>query len=60
LPPIHWGRVGDPIKPSIFDYYAVSKIASERLVIESRLEYWVSLRQTGIMGPAMAKIKSKR
>ena len=26
LPPIHWGRCGDPIKGSAFDYYAVSKI----------------------------------
>lgn len=57
MPPIHWGRVGDPIKPSMFDYYAVSKIASERLVIESGLKYWVSLRQTGIIGPAMSKIR---
>ncbi len=56
MPPIHWGRVGDPIKPSMFDYYAVSKVASERYVIESGLKYWVSLRQTGIIGPAMAKI----
>ena len=57
MPPIHWGRVGDPIKPSMFDYYAVSKIAAERYVIESGLKYWASLRQTGIMGPAMAKIR---
>ena len=57
MPPIHWGRVGDPIKPSMFDYYAVSKVAAERLVIESGLRYWVSLRQTGIIGPAMAKIR---
>lgn len=57
MPPIHWGRVGDPIKPSMFDYYAVSKIAAERLLIESGLKYWVSLRQTGIMGPAMSKIR---
>lgn len=57
MPPIHWGRVGDPIKPSVYDYYAVSKIAAERLLIESGLKYWVSLRQTGIMGPAMSKIK---
>ena len=54
MPPVHWGRVGDPIKPSVFDYYAVSKIAAERYVIESNLPYWVSLRQTGIMSPAMA------
>lgn len=51
MPPIHWGRCGDPIKGSIFDYYAVSKIAAERAVIESGLKYWVSLRQTGIMPP---------
>jgi nucleoside-diphosphate-sugar epimerase len=57
MPPIHWGRVGDPIKPSMFDYYAVSKVASERYVIESGLRYWASLRQTGIIGPNMAKIR---
>ena len=57
MPPIHWGRVGDPIKPSVYDYYAVSKIAAERYTIESELPYWVSLRQTGIIGPAMARIE---
>ena len=57
MPPIHWGRVGDPLKPSVFDYYAVSKIAAERYVIESGLPYWVSLRQTGILGPKMAGIQ---
>ena len=57
MPPIHWGRVGDPIKPSMYDYYAVSKIAAERIVIESGLKYWASLRQTGIIGPAMSKIQ---
>lgn len=56
MPPIHWGRVGDPIKPSVYDYYAVSKVAAERLVIESGLKYWVSLRQTGIIGPKMSEI----
>lgn len=57
MPPIHWGRVGDPIKPSMFDYYAVSKVAAERYVIESGLGRWVSLRQTGIIGSAMARIR---
>ena len=57
MPPIHCGRVGDPIKPSMFDYYAVSKVAAERYVIESGVKYWASLRQTGIIGPAMAKIR---
>lgn len=57
MPPIHWGRVGDPIKASVYDYYAVSKIASERYLIESDLKYWVSLRQTGIIGSAMSEIQ---
>ena len=51
MAPVHWGRCGDPIKGSVFDYYAVSKIAAERAVIESGLKHWVSLRQTGIMPP---------
>ena len=47
--PIHWGRIGDPIKSSMFDYYAVSKIAAERSVFESGLKKWVSIRQTGML-----------
>jgi hypothetical protein len=47
--PIHWGRVGDPIKGSMFDYYSISKIAAERAVFESGLKKWVSLRQSGMM-----------
>ena len=46
---IHWGRVGDPLKPSIFDYYAVTKIAGERAVLESEIKHWASLRMTYIM-----------
>ena len=45
--PIHWGRIGDPINPSIFDYYALSKVFSEMALYESGLKYWVSIRQTG-------------
>jgi nucleoside-diphosphate-sugar epimerase len=48
LPPLHWGRVGDPIKPSIYDYYGVTKVNAERMVIDSGLPHWVSLRQTSI------------
>jgi len=48
LPPIHFGRTGDPLKPSIFDMYACSKIAAERAVAESGLRQWVSCRQTYI------------
>lgn len=48
-PPIHWGRIGDPMKPAIYDYYAVSKVFAERAVIDSGLKYWASIRQTGMM-----------
>ena len=48
-PPIHWGRVGDPLKPSIFDFYAVTKIAGERIVLESHIQHWAVLRMTFIM-----------
>ncbi len=51
LQEIHVGRIGDPLKPSIFDFYATHKIRGERAVIESGLKYWVSLRQTYIALP---------
>lgn len=51
LQSIHMGRVGDPLKPSIFDFYATCKIRGERAVIESGLKYWVSLRETYIAIP---------
>jgi nucleoside-diphosphate-sugar epimerase len=49
LPPIHVGRTGDPILPSAYDYYACSKVEAERIVAESGLKHWVSLRQTFIL-----------
>ncbi|MFW2504162.1 NAD-dependent epimerase/dehydratase family protein [Clostridium diolis] len=52
-PPVHWGRTGDPIKISVYDNYAITKTIAEREVIESGLKYWVSLRQTGVLYPAM-------
>ena len=55
-PPYHWGRIGDPMLPSPFDHYALSKIAAERYVIESDLKYWVSLRQTGILHDNIFKV----
>jgi nucleoside-diphosphate-sugar epimerase len=51
LPPHHWVKVGDPLKPSVGDYYAITKMAGERAVIESGLKYWVSMRQTFIAIP---------
>jgi nucleoside-diphosphate-sugar epimerase len=46
---IHWGRVGDPLKPGVFDYYAVTKVAGERAVLESGIRRWASLRLTYIL-----------
>jgi len=43
-----WGRVGDPLMPSVCDIYASTKVKAERNVIESGL-CWVSLRQSGIL-----------
>ncbi len=57
MPPNHWGRVGDPAMPSVFDYYALSKAASEREVIESKLVDWVILRMSGILSGKMARTK---
>ncbi|WP_204903545.1 NAD-dependent epimerase/dehydratase family protein [Mycobacterium riyadhense] len=51
LPPIQRGRVGDPLKPSIFDFYATTKVRGEWAVLESNIKRWVSLRQTFIMIP---------
>lgn len=51
--PVHWGRTGDPICPSVYDQYAVSKTIAERIFVESGLKYWVSLRQTGILYPEL-------
>jgi nucleoside-diphosphate-sugar epimerase len=53
--PIHWGRVGDPIKLSQFDTYALSKTIAERVIIDSGIKNWVSLRQTGIARMAAAE-----
>lgn len=54
--PVHWGRTGDPLKISAYDYYAVTKTKAEALVAESGLRYWVSLRQSGMAHFNMWKI----
>jgi len=51
LKTIHLARAGDPLKPSVYDFYAITKIIAERAVIESGLKYWVSIRQTYIAIP---------
>jgi len=56
MPPIHWGRTGDPIKISRFDHYAVTKTQAEAIVAESGLRYWVSLRQTAMAHEQIWKV----
>lgn len=51
--PIHWGRTGDPIKISVYDHYAISKTMAERIFAESGLKHWASMRQSGILYPAI-------
>lgn len=51
--PHHWGRVGDPIRVSAFDEYGQTKVAAERLLVDSGLPRWAWLRQTGIFHPAL-------
>ena len=53
MEPLHWGRTGDPVMASEFDYYGLSKILAERVVAESGLRRWVSLRQSGILHPGL-------
>ncbi|TFG21086.1 MAG: NAD-dependent epimerase/dehydratase family protein [Promethearchaeota archaeon] len=56
--PVRWGRIGDPVFPSIYDYYSVTKIAGERLVLESSIKHWAVLRLTFIMPTNFAKVYS--
>jgi nucleoside-diphosphate-sugar epimerase len=52
-PPLHWGRVGDPLFPSVFDRYACSKVRAERLLVDSDVRRWLWLRQTAIAYPGL-------
>ncbi len=51
--PNHWGRVGDVLFPAKKDAYASSKIDAERILSDSGLKKWVSLRQTAILSEAL-------
>ena len=57
LPPVHVGRTGDPVIPSVYDHYAISKIKGELSVMQSRIRHRVSLRQTFIMIPDLLSLK---
>lgn len=49
--PRHWGRAGDPVWVSKYDVYGQTKVDAERIIVESGIPCWVSLRQTGILAP---------
>lgn len=53
--PLHWGRAGDPICVSAYDHYGLTKVAAERIITDSGIKQWVSLRQSGILYPAILK-----
>ena len=44
-----WGRVGDPLLPSVYDEYGMSKLIGERTVLDSKVKVWAVLRQTGML-----------
>lgn len=51
--PLHWGRAGDPICVSAYDHYGLTKVKAERILTDSGIRKWVSLRQSGILYPAI-------
>ncbi len=53
--PLHWGRTGDPICVSAYDHYGLTKAMAERIITDSGIKKWVSLRQSGILYPAILK-----
>ena len=53
--PLHWGRTGDPICVSAYDHYGLTKVLAERIITDSGIKHWVSLRQSGILYPAILK-----
>ena len=53
--PLHWGRTGDPICVSAYDHYGITKAWAERIITDSGIKTWVSLRQSGILYPAILK-----
>ena len=45
-----WGRVGDPLMPSVYDFYAITKkLRAERYLLDNPPPNWVVLRQSGVL-----------
>lgn len=53
MPPLHWGEAGEPVCASRYDKYSVSKCLAEKIIVDSGIKWWVSLRQTGILYPGI-------
>ncbi len=53
--PLHWGRAGDPVCVSAYDHYGLTKALAERILTDGGIKRWVSLRQSGILYPAILK-----
>ena len=53
--PLHWGRTGDPVCVSPYDHYGITKVFAERILTNTPIKKWVSLRQSGILYPAILK-----
>lgn len=51
-----WGRCGDPVRASLYDMYSVSKCAAEKVIVDSGIRHWVSLRQSGILYSGILKV----
>lgn len=51
-----WGRTGDPALASLYDMYSVSKCTAEKILCDSGIRHWVSLRQSGILYGGILKV----
>ena len=44
-----WGECADPLLPSVYDSYGMSKVRGELVVLESNIKVWSVIRQTGML-----------
>ncbi len=44
-----WGECADPLLPSVYDSYGMSKVRGETAVLESNIKTWSVIRQTGML-----------
>lgn len=44
-----WERVGDPLIPSVYDFYTTHKLRGEFAILESNIPYFTIIRQTAMI-----------